>query len=339
MIRTIFNGFRERSWFSKSNSRDNHRFALHIGNNSYYMRCLSRDELEQWIHFLGMVCQPSHLHWTRVEKAMAEILSMLHYSKNSPPYRSHPSFEQQDVSLADRNFSYPIVELHQHLASNSILCHQTVPIQTSLTTMASHRLELESVRLFKGILIFANTPMLLTSMEYHIALAQSLLRKCLAEADLQNEFILQLVKQATFVEHQTLATSPLSPHEHSSTRKIVFEAPHLFKRLPALLQTWQLLAISLAVLLPTRLNYPYLRINLFHSIAYFHGHPISIYARYCLNLIEHRHQASLKCGLYRSRMKVPSTPESLAILSVILLLLLIRVAPYPSERFFIHRSS
>ena len=83
------------------------------------------------------------------------------------------------------------------LADKELLSFSKKPIEKALTGVQTERLQLEAVELFKGVQLFAGAVINQMALDYHVTLAQSISSKCVKETELQNEVILQLIKQTT----------------------------------------------------------------------------------------------------------------------------------------------
>ena len=83
------------------------------------------------------------------------------------------------------------------LADKELLSFSKKPIEKALTGVQTERLQLEAVELFKGVQLFAGAVINQMALDYHVTLAQSISSKCVKEIELQNEVILQLIKQTT----------------------------------------------------------------------------------------------------------------------------------------------
>jgi len=150
-------------------------------------------------------------------------------------------------------------------------------IEKSLTSLTTERLQLEAVEIFKGIQLFAGAVINQTALDYHISLAQGITSKGLKEPEIQNEVVLQLIKQTT-----------KSPYPNSAMS----------------IQAWQLLAIVLGVFLPTKLVSHYLLLHLSRTAKKAAGTSVGKYASYCLSLVEQ--QTTGKRSLQVSRHEIVS---------------------------------
>ena len=182
----------------------------------------------------------------------------------------------------------------------------TIPRQNqlsgSLTTLSSERLKAEACDMFKCTLFFnlffATRNLLISTVclhlaiqmycgtvidqmgvDYHVALAQSIVRKAFSEPELRNELYLQLIKQTTN-----------NPYPNSALS----------------IQCWQLIAIVSGVFVPTRLVLPYFKQHLKKHQR--KESSIRVFAQYA----QYAHDSTARYGNRRS------TPSRFEISSVLM---------------------
>lgn len=168
-------------------------------------------------------------------------------------------------------------DLNSQIWRHPTLCFSKEALTSPLTTLPSHALQTEAVKLFKTCQLFINVAIDAPAIDYHVSLAQSALQVCLTHPELQNELFCQLIKQ----------TRRRQPQQ------------------PGPLQGWQFLALCVGLFLP---QHPFLWLLQVHLKR--HGDSrseVGKYAIYCQRSMERTQQKG-------ERQSRPSRMEILSIL-------------------------
>lgn len=267
------------------------RFAIHTPNKTYWFRTDHLDDMEEWVSVLLPLIPPLEQHLTATERVVEHIVQTI--------------LEGHD----DCNLEMP--ESKRILQSLLDNCpetnHSSSPIPRSLTTLGSERLVLEAIQCFDGtfckhcfdlvpiffvaIRLFSNIEIQEGAFDYHVALVQSLTRKCLHDIELQNEVVLQVIKQ-------------------------IYNCPDEVMEL----RLWQLLSLLLGVFIPTRNVYPYARLIIVFSMMNGKRNASSLYATYSFYLLDRalngRHDQKESALICRTRVHPPSRFEMESVLSM-----------------------
>eukprot|EP00158_Paraphelidium_tribonemae_P007004 Partr_v1_DN28067_c0_g1_i2_m56764 putative Pleckstrin homology domain containing, family H (With MyTH4 domain) member len=230
---------------TKKNNSDDMVFRFAITSRdgtTHWFRCDSGDHLEVWTHALLSVITLLPSCKTVFETLMDDIV--LSVVEND-----------LDPSLEDpAHFAY----LEHVRNDNAILRYNAQMQGVPVTTLATRILTEEAFNISRAITFFSETLVDSEEIETHLALVQALIKSCMDKPALQNELLLQLVKQTS-------------------------DCPDC--QSTAFLQTWQLFALAVSVFTPVRNAYHYVRFHLVHVISTCKDTIAGQYAYYCLRVM------------------------------------------------------
>jgi len=191
-----------------------------------YFIIAGRSEMELWLHQIQNMCSSSNVNTeTDFEQVVTKLMNI-------------------DGDAGSRYWR------------SKIMIHEKDQIKESLSSLQTTELEKEATNVFKSIQLFSTTPINETAVDYHISLAQDIIKTCLTHPELQTEIYCQLIKQTSkyrsipqeggttyFSSNDWLASNL----EHQSGYDTIDMNPVSSF---VYMQCWQLLALCTSIFLP-----------------------------------------------------------------------------------------